>query len=83
MFFTTPGRDSARGVGQTAAAEVRRAGELETDARMLFYRIDETRGLLRFALVDGGVLRRPGGPVYLALTEPAPDVHKDLASCAA
>ena len=83
VFFTTPGRDSARGVGQTAAAEVRRAGELETDARMLFYRIDETRGLLRFALVDGGVLRRPGGPVYLALTEPAPDVHKDLASCAA
>ena len=84
VFLTTPDPDGDRQTGQrTVAAEVRRAGDIETDARMLFYRADDTRRLVRFALVDGSMVRRAAGPVYLALDEPAPDVHMDVASCAA
>ena len=51
--------------------------------RLSFVRWDDTRRLVRFALVDGSIVRRAAGPVYLALDEPAPDVHMDVASCAA
>jgi hypothetical protein len=37
-----------------------RVGELETDARMLFYRATADRAISRLALVDGSIVRVPG-----------------------
>ena len=65
------------------SSDARHAGELETDARMLFYRVDDGHRVVRFALVDGCLFRRTAGHVYLALPRQAPDVHVDLESCAA
>jgi hypothetical protein len=57
-----------------AAAGIGRIGEVETDARMLFYRTTATQPIAMAALVDGSMLRVSGRREFelaLARREPA------------
>jgi len=58
-----------------------RIAELETDARMLFCRVDGEGQHSRIALVDGSRVRSSGHRrLQLALPRPVPDLHLDLAA---
>jgi Heparinase II/III-like protein/Heparinase II/III N-terminus len=71
----TPGRVEA--ASATSPSPIWRAGDLETDARMLFARIDRAGCLTRLGLVDGSVVRDAAGRTHVALPERAPDWHLD------
>jgi heparinase II/III-like protein len=64
-------------------AQMWRIGDIETDARMLFYRIDGGGSMTRFAVVDGSTVRTSTGRTHLALSQSASDLHVDSATCAA
>jgi hypothetical protein len=70
-----PGRVEA--ASAASPSPIWRAGDLETDARMLFARIDRTGCLTRLGLVDGSVVRDTAGRTHVALPERAPDWHLD------
>jgi hypothetical protein len=55
-----------------------RVGEFETDARMLFFRMDASRQVTRLALVDGSIVRGGRRRLQLALPRVAPDLHLRL-----
>jgi hypothetical protein len=56
-----------------------RVGEIDTDARMLFSRIDVDGRLTRAALVDGSRLKASGrARLSMALPAPVSDVHVDV-----
>jgi hypothetical protein len=55
-----------------------RIGEFETDARVLFCRVDSSGHVARVALVDGSVVRAGRRRLQLALARIAPDLHLDL-----
>jgi len=65
------------------ASQMWRIGDIETDARMLFHRIDLSGGMTRFAVVDGSTVRTSTGRSHLALSQSASDLHVDSSSCAA
>ena len=66
------------------AATAWRIAELETDARMLFCRVNEEGHLTRVALVDGSRVRSTGHrSLQLALPRQMPDLHLDLAGMTA
>ena len=54
-----------------------RAGDLETDARMLLARIDCDGRLTRLGLVDGSLVRDTAGRTHVALPQRAPVWHLD------
>src|SRR6185436_12159063 len=61
------------------AARLWRVGEIETDARMLFFQSALDRSLSCAAFVDGSVLRVSGRrELQLALPEPAADYFVDF-----
>jgi hypothetical protein len=55
-----------------------RGGEIETDARMLFSRVDGSGRLTRLDLVEGSVVRDVEGRVHVALPEPVPVWNVEL-----
>jgi hypothetical protein len=57
----------------TTSRVVCRIGEIETDARMLFYRSTPDRAVSRLALVDGSMVRAGGRGFQLDLHEVVPD----------
>jgi hypothetical protein len=59
-----------------------RVGEVETDARVLFWRQEAAGLLTRVALVDGSVVRASGG-LRVELPRRALDLHLDEAGIAA
>jgi uncharacterized heparinase superfamily protein len=59
-----------------AAGSTWRVGEVETDARVLFWRHEANGLLTRVAMVDGSVVRA-GGRLRLALPRRAPDLYLD------
>ncbi|PYR29295.1 MAG: hypothetical protein DMF98_00285 [Acidobacteria bacterium] len=61
--------------GSAAGSPTWRAGDLETDARMLLARIDRDGRLTRLGLVDGSVVRDTAGRTHVALPQRAPDWH--------
>jgi hypothetical protein len=73
---------NATGAPRAARADHRsatwRIGEFETDARMLFCRVDANGHVVRVALVDGSLVRAGRRRLQLALPRVAPDLHLDL-----
>jgi hypothetical protein len=62
-----------------AARLTRQIGDLETDARMLFYRATAGRVVSRLALVDGSIVRTPEGRGFqLDLHRLVPDYFADF-----
>jgi hypothetical protein len=62
-----------------AARVTRRIGDLETDARMLFYRVTPGRVISRVALADGSTVRTTEGRGFqLDLHRLAPDYFADF-----
>ena len=56
-----------------------RVAEFETDAHLMFCRMDTQRRLTRVALVDGSRIRTTGRRrVQVALPRQTPDLHVDL-----
>jgi hypothetical protein len=55
-----------------------RGGDIETDARMLFSRIDGSGRLTRLHLIDGSVMRDGKGRIHVALPQPAPVWNVDF-----
>jgi hypothetical protein len=55
-----------------------RVGEVETDARMLFYRMRGEGQMARLALVDGSIVRAGRRGLHLQLPQAAPDLHLDV-----
>jgi hypothetical protein len=61
-----------------------RIAELETDARMLFCRVNGEGHFMQVALVDGSRVRSSGHRrLQVALPRPVPDLHLDLAGSTA
>jgi hypothetical protein len=72
----------AEPAGQTTS--LWRIAEIETDARMLFSRLNEHGHLTRLALVDGSRVRAAGRHrLQLALPRQVPDLHLDLSGITA
>lgn len=60
-----------------------RVAEFETDAHLMFCRLDPNRRVTRVALVDGSRVRTTGRRrVQVALPRPVPDLHVDLGPAA-
>ena len=74
----TPGRVETESAA--SSLPIWRAGDLETDARMLLARIDRDGRLTRLGLVDGSVVRDTAGRTHVALPQRAPDWHFDYLS---
>jgi hypothetical protein len=56
-----------------------RVGEVETDARMLLYRMRGAAEITRLALVDGSMVRAGRRGLHLQLPQAATDLHLDVA----
>jgi hypothetical protein len=69
VLFATPSEDAAGDAAVTRSASWR-VGEIETNARMLFYRGTPDQPFARVALVDGS-LARAGGRRGFEITPPA------------
>jgi hypothetical protein len=70
--------------GLTTSAPTCRIGEIETDARMLFYRSTAKRSVSRLALVDGSMVCVAGeGGCQLDLHDIMPDYFTDFATSSA
>jgi hypothetical protein len=65
-----------------AADSTWRVGEVETDARVLFWRHESSGRLARLAMVDGSVVRA-SGRFRLALPRRTPDLYLDEVGIAA
>jgi Heparinase II/III-like protein/Heparinase II/III N-terminus len=63
---------------ERAAAHLWRAGEIETDACMLFCRVESGGRIACIGLVDGSIVRGIDGSTQLALPERTSDVYLDL-----
>jgi hypothetical protein len=61
-----------------AAPATWRVGEVETDARMLFYRMRGAAEITRLALVDGSMVRAGRRGLHLQLPQAATDLHLDV-----
>ena len=65
--------------GFTTSGATCRIGEIETDARMLFYRSTAERSVSRLALVDGSIVRAAGGRGFqLDLHDAVPHYFADF-----
>jgi hypothetical protein len=54
-----------------------RAGAIETDAHLVFWRTAQGRQMLKVALVDGSLARVSGSGLQVALAGPVPHLHRD------
>src|SRR4051812_23119454 len=74
VLFVEPNATTA---ARETTGSVWRVGEMETDARMLFWRTSTDRSLARIALVDGSLARIAARAFEIVLPHPVPALDTD------